>query len=60
MDNKLLKYVPKRLKNSIQDIYKDDDGYWAIFKNGHENPDGGNTANGETIQELKEAMKEIS
>lgn len=31
MDNKLLKYIPKKFIPAIKDIYHDEDGYWIYL-----------------------------
>lgn len=59
MNQQLMKYVPARLKNAVQDIYQDEDGYWAIFKVGYKNSDGGHTVHEDTIREFIAAMREI-
>ena len=35
IDENLLKYVPKTKRIAIKAIWKDDDGYWIILKNGY-------------------------
>ena len=50
----------KKMKEAIQDYWKDDDGYWVILKEGYEaQHDGARTVNGETYSDLIREMKLI-
>ena len=58
MNEKVLKYVPKRLKPYVVGCDHDSDGYWVWFDDNVVNTlyDGA-TAHEDTIAELKQALK---
>lgn len=60
MDEKLMRYIPKRIQPHITDAYKDDDGYWAVCERGWRfaNTDC-HTAHGNTVAEFKEDILSI-
>ena len=35
IDDKLMRYVPKKKRPAIKEIYKDSDGYWVTLKHGY-------------------------
>ena len=55
MDNKLLKYIPKKLHPAIADIFHDEDGYWIFLKQGYHVKDyyADGTIHEDTIKELR-------
>lgn len=60
MNNRVIKYIPKRVLPLIVDCYKDDDGYWATCVKGwHFANTGCHTAHGETIAEFKDDIRSI-
>jgi hypothetical protein len=48
-------------RKAVKELYHDDDGWWAILKPEYANTamDNASTVNGETYQQLCEAMKEV-
>ncbi|MCM5673022.1 hypothetical protein [Staphylococcus hominis] len=61
MDEKLLlKYVPKKYRDCVLDLYKDIDGYWLILKDGYKSTTTDTpTIHEFTIKELKSALPTI-
>lgn len=52
MPKLLWKYIPKKFQDYIVDIYKDEDGYWCLFDSNVILENERRTANGQTIKEL--------
>lgn len=58
----LWKYVPKKLKDAIDDVWVDPDGYWVYLNEGYTAYDHGSdcgTIHECTIADLREAFKTV-
>ena len=54
MDERLMKYIPKKIQPHIIECESDSDGYWAICETGwHFVSTGCHTAHGYTIAEFR-------
>lgn len=59
-DEKIMRYVPKRLKNAVSKAYRDSDGYWIFFKEGYEDTHmNSRTVHGYTIPEIIADMRNV-
>ena len=54
-DEKIMKYVPKRLVGAIREAYHDSDGYWIMLEDDYMDTH----MNGETINQLREDLQNV-
>lgn len=55
MTNGLLKYVPKKHRAAVRDIYHDSDGYWICLNSGWiDGINGTHVIHTDTVAELRE------
>lgn len=59
MDDKLLRYIPKKLRPAIKDIYHDEDGYWIYLNEAYHvrNYYADYTIHEDTIKELLRVVR---
>lgn len=59
-DERIMKYVPKRLKEAVREAYHDSDGYWICLTDDYEDTHmNTHVIHGETIQQLREDLKNV-
>lgn len=59
-DEKIMKYVPKRLIGAIREAYQDSDGYWIILKDDYMDTHmNAHVIHGYTINELREDLRNV-
>ena len=61
MDMNLMRYIPKRKRAAIYDIWRDEDGYWIMLNTGWkvEGYFAEQTIHEDTIKELLEVFKRV-
>ena len=61
MDERVMKYIPKKILPHIVDCSKDSDGYWAGCERGwHFAATDCHTAHGNTVAEFKADIRSIT
>lgn len=59
-DEKIMKYVPKRLVGAIREAYHDSDGYWIMLEDDYMDTHmNAHVIHGETINQLREDLQNV-
>lgn len=59
-DEKIMKYVPKRLIGAIREAYQDSDGYWIHLEDDYMDTHmNAHVIHGYTINELREDLRNV-
>ena len=59
-DEKIMKYVPKRLVNAVKQAFHDSDGYWIFLEDDYMDTHmNTHVIHGYTINELREDLQNV-